>query len=203
MRHVVVVRALVGIASLSVLGAHAVEAQQARPGPGIARVRPFARPDSAAASPDQSPRRATPPRVVIDTGLTILPAPAAAPAPPRPRRFAGSARQLPPTAAVILPPTSGSPRPDSAVRSALMAAAEIPPPLTRPAPPPRSMRVEERALQSVVTMSQEEPAGATGRCKDGTFLTGAVTEERCADKGGLAVRLPERGSAPPRPQPTP
>jgi hypothetical protein len=41
--------------------------------------------------------------------------------------------------------------------------------------------------------------GATGRCKDGSYLTGAASEGRCADKGGLAVLFPVQPPAPKRP----
>jgi hypothetical protein len=43
---------------------------------------------------------------------------------------------------------------------------------------------------------QGPPAGATMRCKDGTYLSGAAAANRCADNGGMAVILP-----PPRPTP--
>ncbi len=39
-------------------------------------------------------------------------------------------------------------------------------------------------------VNQAPPAGATMHCKDGTYLTGAPSKDRCANNGGLAAILP-------------
>jgi hypothetical protein len=39
-------------------------------------------------------------------------------------------------------------------------------------------------------VSHAPPAGATMHCKDGTFLTGTPSKDRCANNGGLAAILP-------------
>lgn len=42
------------------------------------------------------------------------------------------------------------------------------------------------------------PAGATMRCKDGTWLSGTADAARCANNGGLLVILPPARTPPPR-----
>lgn len=200
MRHVLALHTLIGIAALSIVIAHGADAQ-ALPTQGRERVRPFAQPDTGASAPERRPTRATPPRARVDTGLTILPPPPSAPPPPRVGRANVPSRELTPTAPVVLPMAPAGPPPEVALRRQPQAVL-TPPPIERPAPPPRALRVETQLLQSVV-LDQPEPAGATGRCKDGTFLTGPVTEARCADKGGLAMLIPPRRTAPPRPPVTP
>ncbi len=197
MRHVPSPRALmIVITTLSIASAQNAGAQ-GRPGQGGERVRPFAQPDTSASALERSPTRATPPRARIDTGFAILPPPASAPPPARIRRADVPSRQLAPTAAVVLPLAPGSPPPEVALRRE-PEAVFTPPPIERPAPPARAFRAEAQPLQNVA-VNQTEPAGATGRCKDGTFLTGPVTEDRCTDKGGLAILIPARRVAPPRP----
>lgn len=44
------------------------------------------------------------------------------------------------------------------------------------------------------------PAGATMRCKDGTWLTGAPDAARCGANGGLAAILPQAPPPPPPPR---
>jgi len=49
-------------------------------------------------------------------------------------------------------------------------------------------------------VSDEPPAGATMRCKDGTYLTGTPSDARCAGFGGVAVLLPVPTPPPPAPR---
>jgi hypothetical protein len=49
------------------------------------------------------------------------------------------------------------------------------------------------------TAEQAPPAGATMRCKDGTYLTGVASADRCSGNGGLAVIFPVRPVAPTAP----
>ena len=51
-------------------------------------------------------------------------------------------------------------------------------------------------------VSDEPPADATARCKDGTFISTTVDASTCVNNGGLAVRMPARPTPPPkRPNP--
>lgn len=90
----------------------------------------------------------------------------------------------------------GSPPPDSILRRPERISLANPSALTRPTPVRRNR--EFGRVRSDVAR-QPAPAGATGRCKDGTFLTVAPSEAACAAKGGLAVRVPVARSAPPAP----
>lgn len=48
-------------------------------------------------------------------------------------------------------------------------------------------------------IAKAPPAGATMHCKDGTFLAGTPSKDRCANNGGLAAILPAPAQAPPAP----
>jgi hypothetical protein len=51
---------------------------------------------------------------------------------------------------------------------------------------------------AAVAQPQTPPAGATMRCKDGTYLAGTPSAERCGSNGGLAAILPAgRPASPP------
>lgn len=71
-----------------------------------------------------------------------------------------------------------------------------PTPPTATAPQPAAVRAPEPLRDDT------PPAGATMRCKDGTWLTGEPAAARCAGNGGLATILPVR-AAPPPPPPRP
>ena len=71
-----------------------------------------------------------------------------------------------------------------------------PPPVSSPAP------AAARVVDSPAAFRLNDPPdGATARCKDGTWLFGAVPDVPCQANGGLAVRLPEPKPVvrPPRP----
>ena len=67
--------------------------------------------------------------------------------------------------------------------------------------PPVVNRTAPLLMRTVSDEQAPPPANATGRCKDGTFLTTPVADNSCADRGGLAVRFPQRQLPPPRPRP--
>ena len=71
-----------------------------------------------------------------------------------------------------------------------------PAPPSAAAPPPAAVRAPTPARDDT------PPAGATMRCKDGTWLSGEPAPARCAGNGGLATILPVR-AAPPPPPPRP
>ena len=143
--------------------------------------------DAAAQTRPAPPRVAPPPAARFDTGLTLVPPPAVAPAV---RPIALTARERTPTPPVVAPPSPVSTVPDSILRRRPVAAAVVtPPPLTVEQPTRAQLRTAAPALRAVVA-DEPAPSSATGRCKDGSYLTGAASEARCADKGGLAVLFP-------------
>jgi hypothetical protein len=66
--------------------------------------------------------------------------------------------------------------------------------------PPHAKTVTRKANPTpavgVAAASQAPPAGATMHCKDGTFLTGTPSKDRCANNGGLAAILPAPAQTP-------
>ena len=79
------------------------------------------------------------------------------------------------------------------VKVVLPGARKVPAPLTT-APSVRS------AAPPSATLSRNDapPAGATMRCRDGTWLSGTPSDSRCAQNGGLAVILPAPRAVPAR-----
>ena len=72
----------------------------------------------------------------------------------------------------------------------------------RQAPPARPTAAVTRIPQAAQASlrSDAAPAGATARCKDGSFATGPVDANTCASNGGLAARLPSAPATPPPPR---
>jgi hypothetical protein len=102
------------------------------------------------------------------------------------------AAQAPPT----LPPASPPPT------APVVAPIPAPLPVTRISPDPAAVAPSLRAAETapiVVPQIQTPPAGATMRCKDGTWLFGAPSAARCDRNGGLATILPVRAAPPPAP----
>ena len=127
-----------------------------------------------------------PPAPTRDATVLRRPAPAA-PAPPRPTGTRASER--PPTPPVVLPMPAASPPPVVETR----AEAVTPPPLERPAQ--RSIAASAPVVaERSVNVREAPPAGSTGRCKDGTYLTGTPSAARCDDRGGLAVVFPTQAA---------
>ena len=137
-----------------------------------------------------------PPRV--DT--VVAPNPLRVTTPPpssvRPTGVRESVRPAQPPAPVAM--ESSSPPPSSLRTAAtVIPGPPTPAPLARAVPLPNASSAITPA-QRVASAGAAPPAGATMRCKDGTFLTGAASEQRCAGNGGLSVTFP----APPKtPQP--
>ena len=63
------------------------------------------------------------------------------------------------------------------------------PPTSAPPPAPRANPAVQAATPRAALQSDDPPAGATGRCKDGTWLTGTLPANPCGANGGLAVRI--------------
>ena len=85
-----------------------------------------------------------------------------------------------------------------------------PPPPAQPAPPtvaaqPRPVPpslAEIRAAQPSAAPSPASgpatpPVGATMRCRDGTWLSGAPAADRCTQRGGVLIYVPQRPTPPP------
>ena len=140
-------------------------------------------------------RAAPPPAPQVDS----VPLLRRAQTPPPPRPSSIPARQRQPTPpGPILPTTKPTAAAiDSQVVSASVAAspAVVPPALVRQVPPAPASRVVPSAAARSVSVSPP-PANATGRCKDGTYLTGAATDQACASHNGLAVAFPAARQAP-------
>lgn len=75
-----------------------------------------------------------------------------------------------------------------------MPPRRVPPPAPGTVPAPMLMQV---------TPDATPPAGATMRCKDGTWLTGVPADNRCVERGGVATILPPARVTPPPPPPPP
>lgn len=174
--------------------------------------------------------QAPPPAPTVQQ-VPTLPPPRVAPRPPAPRPSGTpSVATAPVTAAPLPAPSRPGPPPDSAPRNAFRATP-LPPANAvaqcrdgsfivapsepsacsshggvhivlphRAAPAPSAARVN--VLASLTAMAPATPpAGATMRCKDGTFLSGAPDAARCDANGGLAAILPGARQAPPPPRP--
>jgi hypothetical protein len=152
----------------------------------------------------------TPPAAAPAPALKL---PANAPPPPRPAPLV-PASQRTPTPALSLKPAPdvglarpSSVHPDSAraarqrAQSAAIAAAA---PAARLASPPRRTPTPAATTSAkTVNTADTRPIGATMRCKDGTYLTGAPSADRCSGNGGVAVTYSPQSPAlvAPRPQP--
>lgn len=124
--------------------------------------------------------------------LLTLPAPATPPTPPK---VVVPASAMPPKDSavalcnngtfVMLPGTVA----DCASRGGLRVAM----------PPRRKAPAREAALSLSVRpaiVEQGPPTGATMRCRDGIYLSGTASADRCANNGGLAAILPAKPPAP-------
>jgi len=75
-----------------------------------------------------------------------------------------------------------------------------PPVQAAPLAPGANAGVQPVAVRASLA-SDQPPANATARCKDGTYLTTVVDDNTCRDNGGLTVAFPKRQAPPPRPKP--
>lgn len=123
-------------------------------------------------------------------------APAIAPA-----AQARAAAAQPTQAAPVLPVTRFSPPPDStrpAANAAAAAAAQTRVAAPRryvPAPPAQNATPVNVSMSAMIATTPQ-PANATMRCKDGTWLTGPAADGRCSANGGTALILPAARTAP-------
>lgn len=144
--------------------------------------------EAAGAQAPQAPQVLPPPVAAGRAAVPVLrPPPALAPAPPT----RGAARIRASVAPVAVAPSIGAPvgstPPDSIQRGRARIALATPVPLVREAP---RYRVREFGTVRNDVALQPAPTGATGRCRDGTYLTSTPSEEACTGKGGLSIRLP-------------
>lgn len=132
-------------------------------------------------------------------------------APVAPSRPPSSVAPLAPVrAAQVRAITDSAPRPPKSPGMPVDSARPAPAPLNaldpgrappeQPAPPAPTVRRAVIVEQRTAVPSDVPPAGATARCKDGTFLLSRVDENTCTGNGGLAVVFPEH-QVPKRPQP--
>jgi hypothetical protein len=139
------------------------------------------------------PSRPAPPQPVQPTFVPLRVQPRAIP--PAPLPALRSAMQAP-TRPVIAPPSRVIPdTARMAVQSAAPVAAIASVAASQPAPPP------PRAVAPlpVTNLPSSAPANATGRCKDGTYLTGTTaTDANCSSHGGLGVIFPAPSRPPQR-----
>ena len=63
-------------------------------------------------------------------------------------------------------------------------------PTTRQAPP---LAVARSIVSQQTPFTNVRPDGATMQCKDGTYLFGAPSDERCRQNGGVGVTFPPSG----------
>ena len=140
-----------------------------------------------------------PPRPQVDPGPALLLPP---PPPPVPSRQAPRSEQRASIASAtipLLPPPAGSPRPDAPPPRTERIALANPAPLTQA--PPRAVRV--RNFGNVVKTNGAEvaaPLGATGRCRDGTYVSGDASDASCGGRGGLAIHMPGQRKPAPAPK---
>lgn len=146
----------------------------------------------ASATPASAQRRVPP--------VSRAGAPDSAIAPPRERIVPPAApmarvpaRRATPVAAEPLRPLARTQPPVVPVTAAVVVDTTVPPPapLTRqPAPVAVQASAARVAAVRSVSPSNDPPAGATGRCKDGSYVSGAGPDASCASRGGLVVTFP-------------
>jgi hypothetical protein len=67
------------------------------------------------------------------------------------------------------------------------------------AKPPVKRAVAVTPNVSAALMQQARPAGSTMRCKDGTYLSGTPSADRCSANGGTAVIFGSQQATPAAP----
>jgi len=151
----------------------------------------------------------TTPSAPAGTPVVKLQAPPVAPPPPRPAPLIPASQRTPtPPISLKAAPTGGAPlasvRPDT-TRLAARAVPALAAPAARVASPLRTTPVAAPSTVSrnVIPATEAPPIGASMRCKDGTYLTGAASTGRCASNGGVAAMYPALPASPPAPRPQP
>lgn len=149
-------------------------------------------------APTPPPRDNAPPLLV-----PVVPGPRPEQVAPRARAAQRTAVVRAPADTAVAPPQAPSapvesvkPRPAAVVTP---SAADAPA-VSAPPPPPGSQPAASRAPVPLATRADEpQPANATARCKDGSFVTSPVDANTCAGSGGLLVSFPQRRTpTPPR-----
>lgn len=195
---------VVGLASLMTVSATLALAQApappARPVPAEApAVLP---PPAAAVAPARAPGGAP---AAVSTTPTAAPVRAAAPASSLPvdsvRPSAAVPATTPPVNAVAQCVDGLFVTDAAACASRRGLLVMLPAARTaRPPAPPRSVAAPAPvAVRAAAPASTPAPAGATMRCRDGTYLMGAPDAGRCAGNGGLAAILVLPSPEPARP----
>jgi hypothetical protein len=158
---------------------------------------------SAAATAQGPTKRPVPPSAVVpvDSAPALIrpKAPSAPPSSVAPRTRAPQAiRATQPDSGVR--PMAATSAPVESVRPAAVQAPAVEPLPARTPPPRPAATVRAEPVAAAALISETPPANATGRCKDGTWLTSAIVEaSSCTNNGGLAARFPEKPVLPKRP----
>jgi hypothetical protein len=148
----------------------------------------------------------TTPSAPAGTPVVKLQAPLVAPPPPRPAPLIPASQRTPtPPISLKAAPTGGAPLASVRPDTTRLAARAVPAPAARVASPPRRAPVATASTVSrnLIPATEAPPIGATMRCKDGTYLTGAGSTGRCANNGGVAAMYPALPASPPAPRPQP
>ena len=159
-----------------------------------------------AAAQSGAPSNPTPPAPAPTLKLQTPPV---APPPPRPAPLIPASQRTPtPPISLKAAPGGGAPvatvRPDT-TRLAARAMPALAAPAARVASPPRTTPVAAPSAVSrnVIPATEAAPIGASMRCKDGTYLTGTASADRCTSNGGVAATYPAQPGSPPAPKPQP
>ena len=135
-----------------------------------------------------------PPQPAVVLPLRLPPS---APPPQAPVPSIASTSQQALTAAALEPMKAVAPPVDSArMRPGYVVPAKL---LVRPEPPAPRLNLAPRASAQVVEAPTAPPSGATMRCKDGSYLTGRPSADRCDGNAGVAVIFPAAPVSPPTP----
>jgi len=172
--------------------------QVAAPRPPASLVPPSVAPPPAGRRPGTAATAAGAPSAARPA---LAPAPARPGVPPDSIRPKAAVTAAAPAGAVALcrdgtylvPPSAVS---DCSSHRGLQAA------MPQRAAPPSAGAAQARvqATPSVALANAAPPAGATMRCKDGTYLSDRPSADACSGRGGLAAALPLAGAAPPQPR---
>jgi len=139
-----------------------------------------------------APTTPTPPVV---TQVQVPKPPPSAPPPPRAAPLAPAARRTSTPAPLPPTPVSGPKPTASRPDTALAAAIRLRPPTqggdrTRPIPRNPKFASSATISRNMVPANAAPPAGTTMRCKDGSYLSGAPSADRCSGNGGVAAVFP-------------
>lgn len=129
---------------------------------------------------------------------TPVPPPASSPAPVAPRVEVLPGSQPPDSNAVALcMDGSWIKTPGVVANCGTHGGLKVAMPAKR-VPPPAPSAIAQPLFQAQAVESAP-PTNATGRCKDGTYVTGTIISNTCFDRGGLATSFPPPRTAPIKP----